>query len=465
MDGIQTRGAIARLAVSVMLLGLGASGASGAADAPQTAPPPGTIAVPATVRNNLGITFVPVERRAVAQTLRVPGRFESQPGARAEYRAAARGIVEPLVEQYARVEAGAALYRLESPQWRTLQKQLAQAELAGQLAPQRLEAASKAVESAREAVAIWEERLTRLDGLIADGALQAAQQAEAQAQLAEGRARLAEVLGIEQATLIDVLTVRGEDAARNPAFEVALREAATLFGVEEAWLLETVDGQPRWKAMHQVTIHARRAGVVEHLEAASGGLVEDGALVLTVVDPAAVRFRGFALQADLSRLATGQPARLVPPMGAPGTWVERVDARIVIGTEADPDERTFDLIALPSSPDRPAWARPGVAAFAEVVVGGDSTEPEWAIPLGAVVSDGTERVFFLRDRTNPDRVRRVAADLGVDDGRWVVVSSGVRPGDEVVVAGAYELMLSGSGKVEAGGHFHADGTFHAGGEH
>ena len=37
----------------------------------------------------------------------------------------------------------------------------------------------------------------------------------------------------------------------------------------------------------------------------------------------------------------------------------------------------------------------------------------------------------------------------------------LRDGDEVVLAGAYELMLASSGTVTKGGHFHADGTFHA----
>ncbi|MEY2712060.1 MAG: hypothetical protein RL005_282, partial [Planctomycetota bacterium] len=43
-----------------------------------------------------------------------------------------------------------------------------------------------------------------------------------------------------------------------------------------------------------------------------------------------------------------------------------------------------------------------------------------------------------------------------------VVRSGVREGDEVVLEGAYQLMLATSGSAPRGGHFHADGTFHEG---
>src|SRR5688572_26225414 len=44
------------------------------------------IDVPEAVRRNLGITFAKVERRRVAATIRVPGRFELLPSARREYR-------------------------------------------------------------------------------------------------------------------------------------------------------------------------------------------------------------------------------------------------------------------------------------------------------------------------------------------------------------------------------------------
>jgi hypothetical protein len=77
------------------------------------------------------------------------------------------------------------------------------------------------------------------------------------------------------------------------------------------------------------------------------------------------------------------------------------------------------------------------------------------------VLDGTRRVFFRRDPANPDRAIRVEADLGADDGRWVVVESGVRAGDEIVLDGVYPLLLSTSGSMPVGGHFHADGTWHA----
>jgi hypothetical protein len=80
------------------------------------------------------------------------------------------------------------------------------------------------------------------------------------------------------------------------------------------------------------------------------------------------------------------------------------------------------------------------------------------------VRDGLTPVIFRRDPDDPNVAIKINADLGINDGRWVVVESGLGDGDEVVLDGAYQLMLASSannGGTTRGGHFHADGTFHA----
>ena len=98
--------------------------------------------------------------------------------------------------------------------------------------------------------------------------------------------------------------------------------------------------------------------------------------------------------------------------------------------------------------------------FREVVLAGGSEE--LAIPQSAVVRDGARAIIFRRDPANPDKAIRMEADLGLSDGRWVVIASGVKEGDEIVMGGNFQLMLATSGETSKGGHFHADGTFHDG---
>ena len=149
----------------------------------------------------------------------------------------------------------------------------------------------------------------------------------------------------------------------------------------------------------------------------------------------------------------------VPPQ-SPGMSInDAVQATMTIALEAHPLERTFTLLAAPQ--EAAPWIRPGISAFLEIVV--ESTDaPALAIPRSAILQDGLTHVFFRRDPNDPNKAIRVEADMGVSDGRWIVLNSGVMRGDEVVLAGAYELKLAfeQSGTPQAGGHMHADGTFH-----
>jgi multidrug efflux pump subunit AcrA (membrane-fusion protein) len=97
----------------------------------------------------------------------------------------------------------------------------------------------------------------------------------------------------------------------------------------------------------------------------------------------------------------------------------------------------------------------------EVVVNGSADE-ELAIPQAATIRNGLEIVLYRRHRSNPEVVEQVTADLGASDGRWVVINSGLKEGDEVVVGGIYPLKLSQQGGASQAGHFEADGTFHVG---
>jgi len=87
-------------------------------------------------------------------------------------------------------------------------------------------------------------------------------------------------------------------------------------------------------------------------------------------------------------------------------------------------------------------------------------EETLAIPRSCVMRDGLNDVFFLRDPDDPDRALRIEAVLGASDGRWISIGNEVHEGDEVVLDGAYELVLASSGGMPKGGHFHADGSFH-----
>lgn len=448
------------------------SSAGGAAPATTKADTPASnrIDIPAPVRSNLGITFATVERRNVERTLRVPGRFELLPTARREHRAPLSGRVELLVSQYQTVEPGTPLYRLDSAAWRSIQEQISAADSAVKQTSARLasmhplRAAHRQHEASLQAkVTLWQERLAQLEELRAAGGGSAAQLTEARAMLNETQAELADTMEKDAELESREQELAAELVAANARLELLLGTAASLSGLASAELLaeQMVDGrsQPRWRTMSMLEVRSSVAGTVERLEVTDGGFAEESALVLVTVQPDQLRFRARGLQSDLGRLRDGLRVRVAPPQGSSIPLQDTVSGTLTIGMVADPQERTIDLLLLPERLG--SWTRAGVSASMEITLEGGAEE--LAVPLAAVARDGAKPILFRRDPANPNVAIRIDADLGVDDGRWVVVNSGVREGDQVVVDGVHQLALATAGNGgAAAGHFHSDGTFHEG---
>lgn len=405
--------------------------------------PTNRIDIPEAVRRNLGMTFARVERRAVASTLRLPGAFELPPDARRDYHVAVPGRVEVLVRQYDTVAAGQVLYRLDSPAWRDRVLDLEKARLEIERAAADVEMAEA---SLAEAKAVAEHTARRIKALAAVDV----RRADLDLELSRATSAIPRL----EADL------RARRAAQHEAQEhypLLVSAAAAVVGETPEALTKIAGGsEPRWRMIGAIEVRSAAGGVVDAVTATSGGWMETGGHVLTVIRPGAVRFRGSALQSDVARLPAAPTARVSPPGTASGLSAA---GTLTIAPTARASERSIDLLLTPT--EAPAWARPGAAGLLEVIL--DTTGPtELAIPLSAVVKDGLKPVIFLRDRRNPDRAIRVEADLGVSDGRYVAVLSDVRAGDEVIVRGAYDLNLATGGSQSKGGHFHPDGTYHEG---
>ncbi len=414
--------------------------------------PGGRVAIPPSVRQNLGITFVSVERRPVRSTIRLPGQFELRPQARREYHVMLPGRVGLLVEQYDRVERDQPLFHLESPQWHKIQSDLVSARNGMKRSHADLAVAEATLAEMEKGVAFVEARLANL--------------AEAHVRLVALEAEVAEKRNTLPRLKAELQAVHAEFDAAHARYDVLLSTAASLTGIAKEALDPHLDqhghlerGDPPWRSIVRLTIRAEAPGVVDRLAVTHRGWVETGELVLDTIDPTALRFHGDALQTDIMLFSDGNPARIVPPPGGSISLQDTVDGVIEVGLRAHPQQRTIPILLVPDV--LPKWAKAGVTAYLEVFTGGTRDEV-LAIPEAAVVRDGLDRVFFRRDPSDPNTVIRTVADLGVSDGRWVEVRSGVMFGDELVLGGVYPLMLasSDSGAMQKGGHFHADGTFH-----
>lgn len=440
-----------RLLVAALLTGLGLTAPTGCRDeaAPnpsmdeaEAAPITNRVPIPAAVRRNLGIEFATVDARVVEQLLRVPGRFELLPTAIRDHQAPVDGRVELLVDQFDEVEAGTPLYRISGGGWVDLRERLATARARLDSMEPIREAHRVHERSLAEKVALWQERLDQLGSLRAAGGGNAAAVTDARATLNATQAQLAEVM--EK----DAELAAGERVLVAEVAAIETRLQAIGGGRDCADALS--DGEA-------LVVCASTSGVVERLAATPGSHLEEGDPILTIVQPERLRVRARVLQSDLAQLRDGLDARIASPTAAGVADLPTMRASIRVAPTADGDGRTIDVFATPETIE--SWARAGVAVALEIVLAGG--RPELAVPRRSILDDGGTPILFRRDPADPNTVIRLEGDLGRDDGRWVEVLSGVAAGDEVVVAGNYQLLLATSDSMPKGGHFHADGTYHA----
>ncbi len=435
---------------------------------------PNRIAVPPAVRQNLGITFAKVERRAIESTLRAPGRFEILPSAHAEYHTAIAGRVELHVKELERVTSGQPLYTLTSLDLHGIQERLADAEASVERlkaeidAYPKLRAAHFRHESMLEvSIEISESRVEQLTKMSEAGGGRSIELINARAALAKAQAELAGAQETEAELEITFTRNMLAYGSQSKLVEILLTTLSSDTGLTREALLKEVAGPsgkpgPAWRSLNEIVVVADSDGRVETLGETSGAWVSERTVILTTVRTDELRFRAKGLQSDLGVLRDGLSATIVEvPSGSgatgPAAVVIPMVGQLEIGLEADATSRTIDLLVQPAG--FAPWARPGVTAQLEIQLQGGAA-PELAIPTSAVRQDGLHSIFFRRNPKDPNEVIRIEGDFGPGDGRWVSVLSGLRDGDEVVVDGSFQLMLATSGTQQKGGHFHADGTFH-----
>lgn len=495
-------GAATIVAASIFALAL-LSACTGKDPAPKTpmdgepaAGPTNRIDIPLAVRQNLGITFSKVERRPVASTLRIPGRFELDPAARRDYSARVPGTVTVMVSEGQGVRKGDPIATISSPLLAELAElramsdaDVAEADADNALAHAQSNAATDHVEQAtarakaalprrdaalKHAAALaavtghWRTRAADLKAQLSRGLAVADALADAEAQLlfaqageTEATSELATIDSELRSLELDVAEARtamGEAlavAAAADAKAAAARKRRDAAGIR----IQTILGTSDPSSPSATTIHAEFDGTVTHA-LATGSYAEPGAVIATIVNPRALRLRASLPVSDAARLPrTGTAA--ISQLSAGGLSGDSSPAIYALLDGIPGEPGMVDALLTPASP--PDWALAGLLARAEFMLDGGT--PALSIPVRATIRDGLDLLAFVRDPDNPDKVIRQPVTIGPSDGAWVAVTSGVGPDDEVVLDGIYELKLTGAGKAEAGGHFHADGTFHAGPDH
>lgn len=200
-----------------------------------------------------------------------------------------------------------------------------------------------------------------------------------------------------------------------------------------------------------IAIRAPIAGVVAEVAGAPGATIEEGQLVLHIVDPARLWLEVRVAESDIGRI--GQPTAAAFEVDGFDRTFEIAPANggrmVGFGNLIDPATRTAPLLFEFPNPD--PRLRIGMAARARVFAG--KSGAVLAAPAAAVVDDNGQAVLYVQ--RGGESFERRAVQLGTRDGDWVEIKAGVAAGERVVSKGAYQVRLAATAPAAMGeGHVH-----------
>jgi len=169
----------------------------------------------------------------------------------------------------------------------------------------------------------------------------------------------------------------------------------------------------------------------------------------------------------IARVPESQAAKLAPGSKAhihvPALGDLPLDGEMIrFGTSADRESGTIDAVFKVENPG--LRLRPDMRAEFSIVM--SSRKNVVSVPRAALQGDASKRFVYVKHFDIPNAFIKTAVQVGEMNDRFVEITGGLFPADEVVTRGAYSLSFAGGGSVSlkealdaAHGHEHAaDGS-------
>lgn len=197
-----------------------------------------------------------------------------------------------------------------------------------------------------------------------------------------------------------------------------------------------------------VPLRAPLSGTVTEVLVAPGEFVEAGAPLFRVTDLTQLWLEAHVPEADLGRLGTPQGASFLVD-GADEAIEIPAAGLVARGSRLDPHTRSLPVFFAVDNSE----AHLPVGAFARVLIVNGDARSALAVPESSLVDDNGMFVVFVQ--IEGEAFERRVVRLGVRDGGFAEVLSGVRAGEHVVTIGAWSVKLAASsGAIPAHGHAH-----------
>lgn len=207
-------------------------------------------------------------------------------------------------------------------------------------------------------------------------------------------------------------------------------------GDEVAWVESRQPGDPPPTVMLSSPI----TGTVSKVDIAVGQPISPDQVLMEIVDLETVEASAQVPQHLAGRLKLGQTAH-IRLSALPDKVFEAKLAHIA--TQADENTGTIEAAFHVPNPDK--LLVPGMKAEFSIVV--STRENVLSIPRAAVQGDAADRFVYIKDYDLKNAFVKTPIVLGSQNDQSIEIVSGLFPGDEVVVKGAYSLAFAGKGSV------------------
>lgn len=271
---------------------------------------------------------------------------------------------------------------------------------------------------------------------------QASSEAQYLQRLAEQRRRLAADGAVAGKTLLSTEASLRQYRAR----QSVLREKVRALGLTQAQVGEI---ERSGQAPAALPVATPIGGVVQHVDARPGQLVEESEHLFTIVDSGRLYVVAEVLESDAHAVEVGQPMTFLAAGSSEPVRAAVDHVRPLFNEGA----RAIEVVA---EVDNSGGAlRPGVLGRASLQV--QTAEQEILCPLSAVFGEAGQKWVLLRQ--GPGKFGRQPVQLGARDSEHAVAESGLFPGQRVVTTGTHLLAAMFAQSVDrAGGETAAEAS-------
>lgn len=226
--------------------------------------------------------------------------------------------------------------------------------------------------------------------------------------------------------------------------------------VEKGQILVRVESRQPGNPPPTIELRSPISGLLVESHIRIGEPVEPDKEMLDISDLGEVYAIARVPESQAAKLAAGSTAHIkVPALGD-----EMIDGTMIrFGTTADRESGTIDAVFKVANPG--LRLRPDMRAEFSIVL--DKRSGVMSIPRAALQGDPSRRFVYVKDFEIPNAFIKTPVEVGEMNDRFVEITNGIFPADEVVTRGAYSLSFAGGGSVSlkealdaAHGHEHAE---------